>query len=736
MHYRLTSAGRQALALALAAMLSSFSWAQPSDQQPAQPEPAATPAAQSQHAVSTVPVEAPQPHGFELHDYTKPQSHFPNPIAPYTSRRLPEPNLSNTPRIEQLLQNGKLMLSMDDAVALALENNLDIAIQRYNMNIADTDILRAKAGSAILGINTGVVQNTPGGTTGGLGGSVGSGPGGTSIGSAGAGVGVGGLVTSTLGVGAPIASFDPVITGTLQMDRSFTQSSSVFTPIPIANQNTGIANFAYNQGFQWGTNILVGFNNTHTTTNSPTSTYTPFLSSGFQFRLTQHLLQGFGFASNTRFIRIAKNNREISDVAFRLQTITTVDQIENMYWDLVFAYENVRVAQENIAFAQKTLSDTQKQVQIGTLAPIEVVRAQSTVATDQQQLTLAQTNLELQQLLMKNALSRTLVDPRLADAEVIPTSTMQLPTTEPIIPTQDLVNDALDHRPELAEARIILTNTEVSNKAIRNNLLPSLDVYGYYGGTGIGGNLNPNLPTCTPADLQAGSFFCFDPARAAPPFRSGRPVAYSNTLNQLVDSSSPDKGVGVTLSIPIRNRSAQALQIRSELEYRQSQIRLQQIENQVRIEVRNAQFAVQQNRASVNSADAAVALARQSLDAEQKKYALGASTSTLVLQNQTALAQAESTQVSASAAYEKSRVELDRATGLLLDHAGILVGDAEKGQVTHMPNIQFVAPRANPTSVMPNPSQEQTPSQPQQPTQPPQAQPEPQQPPQPPPPAN
>jgi len=736
MHYRLTSAGRQALALALAAMLSSFSWAQPSDQQPAQPEPAAASAAQSQHAASTVPVEAPQPHGFELHDYTKPQSHFPNPIAPYTSRRLPEPNLSNTPRIEQLLQNGKLMLSMDDAVALALENNLDIAIQRYNMNIADTDILRAKAGSAILGINTGVVQNTPGGTTGGLGGSVGSGPGGTSIGSAGAGVGVGGLVTSTLGVGAPITSFDPVITGTLQMDRSFTQSSSVFTPIPIANQNTGIANFAYNQGFQWGTNILVGFNNTHTTTNSPTSTYTPFLSSGFQFRLTQHLLQGFGFASNTRFIRIAKNNREISDVAFRLQTITTVDQIENMYWDLVFAYENVRVAQENIAFAQKTLSDTQKQVQIGTLAPIEVVRAQSTVATDQQQLTIAQTNLELQQLLMKNALSRTLVDPRLADAEVIPTSTMQLPATEPIIPTQDLVNDALDHRPELAEARIILTNTEVSNKAIRNNLLPSLDVYGYYGGTGIGGNLNPNLPTCTPADLQAGSFFCFDPARAAPPFRSGRPVAYSNTLNQLVDSSSPDKGVGVTLSIPIRNRSAQALQIRSELEYRQSQIRLQQIENQVRIEVRNAQFAVQQNRASVNSADAAVALARQSLDAEQKKYALGASTSTLVLQNQTALAQAESTQVSASAAYEKSRVELDRATGLLLDHAGILVGDAEQGQVTHMPNIQFVAPRANPTSVMPNPSQEQTPSQPQQPTQPPQAQPEPQQPPQPPPPAN
>ena len=213
-------------------------------------------------------------------------------------------------------------------------------------------------------------------------------------------------------------------------------------------------------------------------------------------------------------------------------------------------------------------------------------------------------------------------------------------------------------------------------------------------------------------------------------------MGYGNTLSQLVNSTSPDKGVGLTLSIPIRNRANQALQVRGELEYRQAQMRLQQIENQVRIEVRNAQFAVQQNRASVNSAQAAVELAKQSLDAEQKKYALGASTSTLVLQNQTALAQAESTMVSASAAYEKSRVELDRATGLLLDHAGILVADAEKGEVTHMPNIPFVAPRANPTSVMPSAPQEQVPQQQPQPQQPPQGQPEQQQAPQTPPAAN
>ena len=142
----------------------------------------------------------------------------------------------------------------------------------------------------------------------------------------------------------------------------------MFSPVPIANTNTGTANFSYLQGFHWGTNLAVGFNNTHTTTNNPTSTYTPSLSSGLQFKVTQNLLQGFGFVPNTRFIRIAKNNREISDVAFRLQIITTVDQIENLYWDLVFAYENVRVQQEALAFAERTLADTRKQVQFGTVA--------------------------------------------------------------------------------------------------------------------------------------------------------------------------------------------------------------------------------------------------------------------------------------------------------------------------------------------------------------------------------
>lgn len=664
---------------------------------------------QDSQSVPAAPVQAPAPQQFEYKNYSKPRGYFPDPLAPYEPRHVPPPDLSNTPRVEQLLHDGKLMLSIDDAVALALENNLDMAIARYNLNIADTDILRAKSGNSILGTPIGVVQNTPGGGVGGFGTAVGSGAGGTSAGSAGAGTGTLGIVSSTLGIGSPITSFDPIINGTLQMDRDYALSSSAFNGVPVINQNTGTANFSYLQGFYTGTNLSVGFNNTHLTTNIPFTTLSPEVASGFQFRLTQPLLQGFGVLANTRFIRLAKNNRELSDVAFRLQTVTTVDQIENMYWDLVYAYENVRVQQESLAFAQKTLGDTQKQVQIGSLAPIEVVRAQSTVASDQQLLTVAQTNLQLQQLLMKNALSRNLKNTSLADAEVIPTSTMKLPQEESVVPTQDLVNDAMGHRAELAESRIDLSSRELNVKAVRNSMLPTLNAFAYYGGSGLGGNLNPNIPFCSGGNST--NVLCITPGEIPSQFTSGQPVSYGSALSDLVNSSAPDKGVGITLNIPIRNRNAQANQVRSELEYRQAQMRLQQVENQITIEVRNAQFSVQQNRASVTAAQAAVELARQSLDAEQKKLNLGASTSTLVLQNESALATSESTLVSAMAAYEKSEIELDRATGLLLDHAGIIMADAERGEVTQMPAVPYTAPREHPASVMP---QSQPNTQPQQ----------------------
>jgi outer membrane protein TolC len=283
---------------------------------------------------------------------------------------------------------------------------------------------------------------------------------------------------------------------------------------------------------------------------------------------------------------------------------------------------------------------------------------------------------------------------------------MQVPQEEAVVPTQDLINQALGHRAELVESRIDLNSRDLSSKAVRNALLPSLDAFAYYSGSGVGGNVNPAVltPPCNPAVSG-----CFSNSSPPPPFVDGGPVGYGSTLNQLFNGTAPDKGVGLSLTIPLRNREAQANQVRAELEYRQAQVRLHQLENQVRIEVRNAQFDVKQNRAAVQAAQYAMDFARQTLDADQQKLKVGLTTTTAILQDASILTTNESNLVSAKAAYEKSRVELDRATGLLLDHTGIDIADATRGQVTHLPQVPYVAPRsdkgpAGPSAPAPAPS--------------------------------
>src|SRR3954447_9005035 len=302
----------------------------------------------------------------------KASSHLPNLVAPYKAHSVPEPRVSNSPRIDSMMQDGRIMLSLEDAIALALENNLDLAIARYNLAIADTDVLRAKSGNAVRGLATGLVQGTPGGGVGGFGaGAPGAGAGGTSGGAGGAGTGASGLVQSTLGAGAPVESYDPSLTGTMNIEHSSVPlSNTVTTGVPLFQQNTGQANFTYVQAFPTGTRMTVDFNSSRSTNNGLFSTLVPQLSSDFRFTLRQHLLSGFGIGPNLRYIRIAKNNREISDVAFRNQVIATIVQIQNIYWDLVSAFETVRVNEQSVALAQKTLNDNQAQTKIGNIAPI------------------------------------------------------------------------------------------------------------------------------------------------------------------------------------------------------------------------------------------------------------------------------------------------------------------------------------------------------------------------------
>ncbi|MGZ4845197.1 MAG: TolC family protein, partial [Candidatus Angelobacter sp.] len=608
-------------------------------------------------------------------DYSRPSPLLPNPFARYIPRDVPPPSFTNAPKIEQLIQNGKLMLSMNDAIAIALADNLDIAIFRYNLPIADTDILLTKAGGSPRGVNSGVVSGTPGGGVGGIGGgTTGAGAGGTTAGAGGAGAGAGGIVGTTSGAGPQPDSFDPVLTGNFNFEHAiFPISNTITTGAPVISQNTTTGNFTYFQGFSPGTALTVTYDNQRIASTSRFNSINPNLAGQFRASVRQHLLQGFGPSLNKRLILQAKNNKKITQEGFRDQVISTVSQIEGIYWDLVNAYEDFKVKERSLALAQKTLSDNQKQVEIGTLAPLDVVRAQSTVASAEQDLIISRTNLQLQQLIIKNALTRSLPsDSQVSQVDVVPTDTVQIPDQENLPPLQDLIKMAMANRPDYAKLKINLQNSEINIKGANNGLLPVIDLVGFYGASSLAGPNNPLNPTICG---NAGS----NPSTCTPAL----PITgFGDTFTNLFNSSAPDKGVAINIQIPLGNRAAQATQIRSRLEYRQSQLNVKQVENQIAINVRNDAFTVEQNRARVAAAQKARELSAQTLDAEQKKYNLGASTYLAVLQDERDLSAAESALVAAMTNYAKARVQLDKDTAQTLERNNINLDQAVTGQIT------------------------------------------------------
>src|SRR5579883_2308420 len=393
---------------------------------------------------------------------------------------VPAAYLRNSAREYALLHGGKLRLSLDDAIALALENNLDIVIQRYNLPIADTDILRARAGQAPHGVSTGLVSGTPGGgaaTTSGAG-----------AGGAGAGAGVAGIVTSTLGGGPPAPNFDPTFTTSISaQDQTTPQSVSFITGTTKLISHSGTVNFSYDQAWTPGTKLDVSFTNTRESNNDIYNLFNPTLNSGMTVTLTQPLLLGFGTTVNGRNLTLARNDREISDIAFRHQVEATVTQVEEIYWDAVSARNSAAVAQQSLQEAQQILGDDRKQLEIGTMIPLDVMKQPSVVANDQQTLTAAQTNYEYQKLLLLNAVTKNMTDPVLLNADVEPTDEITLPAQEAIQPLADLVQQAIEHRPELAISRINLNNERLSIKAIDNELLPSLNLNASYGANALAG---------------------------------------------------------------------------------------------------------------------------------------------------------------------------------------------------------------------------------------------------------
>jgi outer membrane protein TolC len=591
--------------------------------------------------------------------FDMPKSH--NPLNAYSPDYVPEPVLTNSSRLDRLIREGKLYLSLKDAIDLALENNLDLAIARYNLPIANTDILRTQAGGFFRGVNTGVVQGTPGGGVGGFGtGAPGAGAGGTTSGAGGAGAGASGLVQSTLGVGTTVSSYDPFISANGgEEHQTLPLSNLQLNGVPTLQTNTGQVNVNYSQAFATGTSVSFSFNNGRQTTNSIFTNLSPSLNSQYRVVIQQELLAGFGLGPNLRYLRIASNNKKISDIAFKDQVIATITQIENIYWDLVSAYEQTQVNEKSSAFATQTLDNARKQLQLQSIPEMDVLRAEAEVSKRDQELTVARTSLQLQETLIKNAVTKSLDDPVLEAMPVIPTDRMQAEQPRAVQSIQDLISQALHDRPELAESDVDLVNRQISRRAARNALLPSLSLVGFYGGSGLAGPLNPLCKGCT----------------------SSVPVDFAGALQNTFNNSSPDYYVGLNLNIPLRNRVAKADQYRSELEYRQAELRLEQLKKQVRIEVRNAQYSVEQTGARVQAARKARDLAQRTFDITKKEQDLGAGSSYQTLSAQRDLALAELDLVTAMTIFEKAKVELDRATGATLEHNGIQLQNAVNGTV-------------------------------------------------------
>jgi len=606
-------------------------------------------------------------------DFSKPHGFFPNPLKIYTGKDtdVPPANFMNSVRLSDLVKNGKIYLSLSDAITLALENNYDLAIARYNLDIADTDLLRARAGSQLRGVNSGLVANTLGGSSQTL--TVGGGPGGTS---AGAATGAAGIVVSTDGAGPLPENLDPYVTAAIQFDRQRTPSTSFFQG---GTSTTNTYDFTYNQGFVTGTNAVIGFNNTYAGNSNPTAAFSPELLSNFKATVTQHLLQGGGIWVNRRFMQEAIYDRRITDSAFRQQILYTVNQVENIYWALVSSYEDLQAKERAIEQSSKVAADDRKQLEIGTMAPLDVVTADSAVAADKQALISSQSNLNYQQLIVKQAIARNLSDPALIAAPIIPTDRVSLEELPEEKQTADeLTTVAFQQRPELEQALLSIKKDEITLRGARNALLPVFDVFGYFGGSGIAGAHNPNCTTFCPPS----------PTPPAYPPATGYGTALDNAFN----NSAPDKGIGFTLNVPLRNRTAQADHTRSLIEYRQAQLRLEQLYTEIKMQVVNQQYAITNDRGAVLAAEASQKFNAQSLDSEQKKLHLGASTTALVLQQSRNLATAENSLTAARAAYAKDRASLYQLLATTLQHYGINMADAATGTVKQVPIIPGLEP--------------------------------------------
>lgn len=581
---------------------------------------------------------------------------------PYRPRSVPAVNLANTTRIGALTRNGNLYLNSRDVVALALENNIDIEVQRYGPLLAREVLRRAQGGGALRSVGAGIA---PGPTSVSLSG-VSINTNGAPSSAGGGGVSSGGGIVTQLGPSVP--SFDPTLSGFANFAHSTApQSNTVLTGTTSLVTATRALQAQYSQTFPIGLTVQGTYASTNIHVNSNFFTLNPYTSGDLDLQLTQNLLNGFGKSVNTRNIRVQNNNLKVTDLQFRQQVITTVSAVLNLYWDLVSFNEETRARQAAVDTAEQLLKNNQEQVRIGTLAQIEVTRAQSQLYSARQDLLIAQTNQMQQETILKNALSRSgVATADLADVHLVPLETISIPAADDSRGVPELVAAAMANRVELQQARINLDSNNVNLAGVRSSLKPSLQVFADVTNNGLSG-------MASGAALNQPGVAYFD-------------GGYGNFLEQILRRNFPNYSAGLSLNIPLRNRAAQSDYVTSQLEIRQNELNLQKQVNQIRVDVQNAVIGLQQARARYEAAHEARVLSQETFDGDKKKYELGAGTSYQVVQDQRDLASAQSSEVQAMANYTHARIQFDQAIGATLEVNNVSIAEATAGKVSAAPS--------------------------------------------------
>ena len=579
---------------------------------------------------------------------------------PSRSSTVPDVNLVNTARLQSLIRSGNLYLSAADVVALAIENNIDVEVQRYAPLLARQVLKRAQAGGVLRSVGTGVAAGPQSVSLQGVNVSA-SGLGG------GGGVSSGGGILTQLGPGIP--NLDPSISAFANFAHNTSPQSNTFlTGITSFIADTRSYQASYSQNWSFGLSTQIGYSSTRTAVNSQNFTLNPYTSGNLDLQITQNLLQGFGSAVNTRNIRVQKNNLKVTDLQFRLQLITTVSAVLNLYWDLVSFQQDVQAREQAVRTAEQLYNDNKRMVEIGTLAEIEVTRAESQLYATRQDLVIARTNLLQQETVLKNALSRSgVATSDIAEVHIIPLERIVIPAKDEPTPVDQLVVEALEKRPEIQQTRINLQSNQMNLVGIKNSLKPSLQAFTQLTNNGLTGEL-------TQLGIFAGGINS--------PFVGG----YGNLLSQIARRNYPNYSAGVSLNIPLRNRAAQSDYATSLIEIRQNELGLQKNVNQIRVDVQNAVIGLQQARARCDAAAKSSSLAQDTLEADRKKYALGAGTAFQVVQDQRDLATAQSAEVQALANYTHARIAFDQAVGRTLEVNKISVEEAMSGQTTAPPS--------------------------------------------------